>query len=160
MPLDRRVCECYLRSECFHTTSKFPPDAQKWTIPCLQPPDLIAAFCLSLMQSEISALREYNSWNNIQEMHRRRQSSICCTDPNNQCVAAVAVAIIVATHAFAIAKFLISKQKWFDIQIAAAKPGLNFRLIHDLRLAMPVHGTMMSTLIIVYNVCVCVDKFI
>lgn len=29
IPLDRQVCECYLILKDFHTTSKFPPDAQK-----------------------------------------------------------------------------------------------------------------------------------
>lgn len=90
MPLHRRVCECYLILKDFHTTSKFPPDAQKRTTHSLTaspfPPTHSAAIplyvCVFYVKQNFCTL-EYNSWNNIEEIHRRKQTHFTCTNPNN-----------------------------------------------------------------------------
>lgn len=102
---------------------------------------------------------EYNSWNNIEEIHRRRRQThfnaqIQTTIHCSHCHTAVVVVVIVVaiTLAFAMAKFLISKQGWFDVWIESDKTWFTFQTFAQFTLGnASVCGTFSSSAFVSIN---------
>lgn len=158
MPLHRRVCECYLifpRRFPYHIKNFLRMHKNELPKPSHLPHSLRASILC-----KTKFLRcEYNSWNNIEEIHRRRQThfnaQIQTTIRCSHTATATPPLLLLSSPlslTFAMAKFLISKQGWFDVRIEAAKPGLHFRLLLGLHLATPVF--VVRCLLLLVNLCV------
>lgn len=88
IPSDQRVCECYLILKDFHTTSKFPPDAQKQTTPCSPHPQSAfyakQNFCVENIILGITS-KKFIVVDKLISMHKSKQPFVAATLPHHRC---------------------------------------------------------------------------